>query len=210
MWVFVDRASETVLGYSGLTLLADGSLGHPDLAHCLAARGLHADEVWAWPVTDLETAKVITSVPLEALLATIVDSQVVGVTLDPNYTPPAPAPDPVQARLAALESALERIPLNTPHNRRWLAQKERVKAAGIAYIQAHPACAQADLEQALAAELAADFPGDPIVVNAVGVIQSYVDAALAQGFIAEASFPALRDLVAASSATQIQTMLQTL
>lgn len=142
--------------------------------------------------------------------ATIVDGQVVEVAIDPDYVPPAPVPDPVQARLEALEATLERIPLNTPHNRRWLAQKERVKAAGIAYIQAHPACAQVDLEQALAADLTAGFPGEPIVVNAPGVIQSYADTALAQGFIAEASFPALRDLVAASSPDQIQAMLQVL
>jgi len=144
------------------------------------------------------------------LLATIVDGQVVGVTVDPDYVPPTPAPDPVQTRLAALEATLEQIPLNTPHNRRWLAQKERVKAAGIAYIQSHPACAQAELEQALAADLAAGLPGQPLVVNPAGVIQSYAEAAQTQGFIVEASFTALRDLVAASSAGQLQAMLQTL
>lgn len=145
-----------------------------------------------------------------SLAAVFENGQVVGVAIDPDYTPPTPVPDPVQARLAALESALEQIPLNTPHNRRWLAQKERVKATGIAYIQAHPACDQADLEQALAGDLASGFPGEPIVVSPAGVILSYADAATAQGFISEASFSALRDLVAASSPAQLQAMLQTL
>lgn len=147
---------------------------------------------------------------LASLVASIDNGQVVGVSVDPDYVPSASVPDPVPARLEALEAAVERIPLNTPHNRRWLAQKERVKAAGIAYIKANPGCAQAELEQALAAELAAGFPGEPLVVNPAGLVQSYAQAAWAQGFIAEAGFIALRDLVAASGASDLQAMLQSL
>ena len=160
-------------------------------------------------VLHLEAAE-LPDVPDWALIPTIEGGEVVGVAPDPSYTPPAPTPDPMQVRLEALEAVVERIPLNTPHNRRWLAQKERVKAAGIAHIQANPACSQAGLEQALAADLAGGFPDQPIVVSASGVIQSYAEAAAAQGFIATASFDALRDLVAGSSAAQIQAMLETL
>ncbi len=180
------------------------------MAAAVQATGLDPAELVSWPAPDRVTAEALLLADLASLVATIVDGQVVGVVIDPDYTPPAPTPDPVQARLEALEATLEQLPLNTPHNRRWLAQKDRVKATGIAYIQARPACEQAELEQALALDLAAGFPGEPLVVNPAGVILSYADAAAAQGFIGQASFAALRDLVAASSPAQIQAMLQTL
>jgi|GEM_PF-2410479 len=151
------------------------------------------------------------------LVATIAGGAVVGVAIDPEYTPPEPAPDPVQARLEALEAAVklqeQAVAANllaTAHDRKWLAQKETAKLVGIPYIQAHPECSQEEVEAAVVAALTAAYPGQAIVVSGPGIIQSYADEALARGYLGEASFAALRDLVAASTPAQVQAMLAVL
>lgn len=151
------------------------------------------------------------------LRATIEAGAVVEVAIDPGYTPPEPTPDPVQARLEALEAAVklqeQAVAANllaTAHDRKWLAQKETAKLVGIPYIQAHPECNQEEVEAAVVAALTAAYPGQAIVVSGPGIIQSYADEALARGYLGEASFPALRDLVAASTPAQVQTMLAVL
>jgi hypothetical protein len=81
---------------------------------------------------------------------------------------------------------------------------------GIPYLREHPDCAQADVEAAVAAALTAAHPGQAIVVSVPGIIQSYADEALARGYTREATFEALRDLVANSTPAQVQAMLAVL
>ncbi|MFH1058754.1 MAG: hypothetical protein V1797_08760 [Pseudomonadota bacterium] len=138
------------------------------------------------------------------------------VIVDPAYEPPEPQPDPVQVLLEALEQAVARQEqavaanlLASPHDRRWLAQKERAKLFGVGWIKANPACGQAGLETALAADLAQAFPDQPLVV-AAGVILSYAAEAHARGYIADPGFAALRDLIVASSEAELQAMLSVL
>jgi hypothetical protein len=107
-------------------------------------------------------------------------------------------------QLSAVVSAT--LPVSE-HDRRWLAQKEAAKRLGIAWIKAHPACTQAEAEEALAAALAAGLPGEPLVISPAGVIASYALAAHGRGYIPEANFTALRDLVAAASQEQLVQLL---
>ncbi len=132
------------------------------------------------------------------------------VVLDPAYEPPQP-PQPVDilAEFAALKATLAANLLASPHDRRWLTQKERAKLFGIPWLQSHPEADQADLEAAIQAELAEAFPGEPIVTGA-GIIMSYAAEAASRGHIAEASFQALRDLVVGSSQAELQAMLSLL
>ena len=147
--------------------------------------------------------------PLGSLVAVIEEGRVVGVIPDPAYTPPEPQPDPTQVRLEALEAAVANNILASPHDRRWLAQKERAKIFGIPWLKDHPEATGADLEAAVLADLAATFPGEPVVAS-VGVIQSYAVEAAARGYIPEATFEALRALVVASTPAQLQAMLAAL
>ncbi|MFH1058922.1 MAG: hypothetical protein V1797_09640, partial [Pseudomonadota bacterium] len=123
--------------------------------------------------------------------------QVVGIEPDPDWTPPEPAPDPVQVRLEALEQAVARQEqavaanlLASPHDRRWLAQKERAKLFGIAWLKAHPEASMEELAVAVETDLAEQFPGQPIVVSA-GIILSYAAEANARGYIPDSSFTSL-------------------
>lgn len=143
-------------------------------------------------------------------VATIVDGQIVAVTIDQNYIAPTPEPNLIHTRLEALESAVSSNLLASAHDRRWLLQKERAKLFGIPWLKEHPEAEQHDLEMAVMADLTSTFPGQAIVVNGQGIIQSYIDEAFARGYIAEAAFLSLRDLVINSSPTQMQTMLQVL
>jgi hypothetical protein len=143
------------------------------------------------------------------LVATIAGGAVVEVAIDPDYTPPAPTPDPVQARLEALESAVAANLLVSPHDRRWLAQKERAKLFGIPWLRDHPEAGQQDLEAAVLADLAEAFPAQPLVVSG-GVIMSYAAEAAARGYIPDASFASLKGLILASSEQQLQAMLAAL
>ena len=187
------------------------------IAAAAQATGLDSAGLVSWPAPDRETAEALLLVDLPELVATIEGGEVVSVAIDPDYTPPAPAPDPVQARLEALEAAVklqeQAVAANllaTAHDRKWLAQKETAKLVGIPYIQEHPECSQAEVEAAVVAALTAAYPGQAIVVSGPGIIQSYADEALARGYLSEASFLALRDLVAASTPAQVQAMLAVL
>lgn len=142
-------------------------------------------------------------------LVSMEGGQVVGVEPDPGYTPSEPAPDPVQARLEALEAAVATNILASPHDRRWLAQKERAKLFGISWIKANPEAGQADLEAAVMADLAQQFPGEPLVVSG-GVVLGYAVEAAARGYIPDGSYESLRALVVAASADQLQAMLAAL
>lgn len=119
-------------------------------------------------------------------------------------------PEPLAERLAAIEQAVAGNLLATAHDRKWLAQKETAKLVGIPYLREHPGCAQAEVEAVVAAALAAAHPGQAIVVSVPGIIQSYADEALARGHVGEATFIALRDLVANSTPAQVQAMLAVL
>ncbi|MFZ5586151.1 MAG: hypothetical protein ACOZHQ_09500 [Thermodesulfobacteriota bacterium] len=138
------------------------------------------------------------------------------VIVNPAWTPPAPALDPVQVRLEALEAAVARQEqavaanlLASPHDRRWLAQKERAKLFGIGWIKANPEASMEELEAAVIADLASQFSGEPLVVSG-GVILSYAVEAAARGYIPDGSYESLRALVVAADADQIQAMLAAL
>ncbi|MFZ5585467.1 MAG: hypothetical protein ACOZHQ_06015 [Thermodesulfobacteriota bacterium] len=131
------------------------------------------------------------------------------VGVDPAWTPPAPAPDPVQTRLAALEQTVAANILASPHDRRWLKQKERAKLFGISWLKAHPEASQAEFEAAVMADLAQAFLDEPLVVGG-GVILSYAAEAHARGYIPDPGFAALRDLIVVSGDDQLQAMLAAL
>jgi hypothetical protein len=97
----------------------------------------------------------------------------------------------------------------SPHDRRWLEQKEIAKEAGITYIKAHPDCTMDEMEAALRAEVAGQFPGEPVVVGA-GLIMSYADEAQKRGYIPEATWDALKALVANATEKQLRQMLNKL
>lgn len=145
--------------------------------------------------------------------------ELIGVAPDPAWTPPAPGPEPIaQLRekvdglavaVARQEQAVAANLLASPHDRRWLAQKERAKLFGVAWIKANPLCDQAGLEAALNADLALAFPDQPLVV-AAGVILSYAAEAHARGYIPEPGFASLRELIVASSDAELKAMLAAL
>ncbi len=164
-------------------------------------------------LTYVTTDATLGEVDPASLVATIEDGQVVGVAIDPEYTPPAPPADQTQVRLAALQAAVDLIPLNTIHNRRWIAQKTRAKTVGIAYIKTNPGADQATVSAAVLADLEAEFPMSaelgPVVV-CPGILMSYAKSAAAAGFIAEATFENLRALIVASSNDDLVQMLAVL
>jgi hypothetical protein len=136
--------------------------------------------------------------------ATIQGDQVVGVALDPTWTPPAPAPDP----LDELRSLVRGNILASDHDKRWLAQKEAAKAIAIPWIKANPTATQAEFQNAVFAALVDELPtGEPIVVNPGGIIASYALAAKERGLIAEATFIALRDFVVATTEKKLAKLL---
>jgi hypothetical protein len=128
------------------------------------------------------------------------------VAADPAWTPPAPPPD----HIAELRRTVDRNILASEHDRRWLAQKEAAKRLGVAWIKAHPACAQAEAEAALTGLLAVEFPGEPLVASPAGVMASYALAAHSRGHIPSPTFESLRDLVAAASQDQLAQLLDKL
>ena len=143
--------------------------------------------------------------PLEFI--TLVDGQ---VAVDPTWQPPAPpAPVDLAAKIEALEAVVAGNLLASPHDRRWLQQKEAAKAFGIPWLKANPEAGQAQCEAAVQAHLESAFPGLPVVVSG-GVLLSYAAEAAARGYIPEASFEALRALVLAASDSQLNSMLKAL
>lgn len=132
------------------------------------------------------------------------------LTVDPSYSPPAPEPPvDLQAEMAELKAVVAANLLASPHDRRWLAQKEAAKGV-MAWMQANPACDQAQVEAQVAAAMQAATPGEPVVIAAAGLVQSYADEAARRGLVPAASFESLKALVLASSSEQLRQMLAVL
>ncbi|MFH1058929.1 MAG: hypothetical protein V1797_09675, partial [Pseudomonadota bacterium] len=202
MWVFAQKADGRVVYISGVVTGSQGQLLPQPYEACLAAAlmvnaGLTAEDLAALQVQDLAEAKRIDQMPEVARLGVMNQGELTGVELDPAYTPPAAEPDSMQVRLEALEQAVARQEqavatnlLASPHDRRWLAQKERAKLFGISWLKAHPEASMAELAVAVETDLAEQFPGQPIVVSA-GIILSYAAEANARGYIPDSSFTSL-------------------
>lgn len=224
MWVFAQKTDGRVVYISGVVIGSQGQLLPQPYDACLAAAlivnpGLAAENLATLQILDLADAKRIDQMPEAARLGVIEDEQLIGVELDPAYTPPADAPDLVAAlaeKVQALSAAVDRQEqavaanlLVSPHDRRWLAQKERAKLFGIPWLREHPEAEQEALEAAVLADLAEAFPAQPLVVSG-GVIMSYAAEAAARGYIPDASFASLKSLILASSEQQLQAMLAAL
>lgn len=173
------------------------------LAQAAARTGLAPEALAAWPAPDREIAERLLRAPLEALAATLAEGRVTDVTVDPAWTPPPIEP----TELALLREAVNRNLLASPHDRRWLEQKEEAKSEGIPWIKAHPAAGQAEAETAINGAIEAAFPGQPRVVSGAGIIASYAAEAQARGVIPAATYEALRDFIAATPESQLHKLL---
>jgi hypothetical protein len=156
-------------------------------------------------------------VPPEHLRAEISEGQVVAVLVDPDYAPPVPTPDPVQARLEALEAAVKANLLGSDHDKRWLRIKEFAKDKGIPWIKANPTATEQDVVDALMAEAQADVElSQDEAVTLAGehlarwLLATYAVEAKRRGYIPAANFEALRDLVVNATDKQLKQMLAVL
>lgn len=80
------------------------------------------------------------------------------------------------------------------------ARAERLpgKAAAIDYIQANPACSEADAVLAYEAAAQAARPGEPLVHSAAGLLKRYARNAKALGLVADDSWETFRAFVVAT------------
>ena len=212
MWFFVRKSDGTVAGNSGVTEV-EGRLGHPDrqvaLDNFRQESGLAPDEVLPFAVLESERAWRLLAPDPASLLVTLDQDQVLDIAPDPGWSPPEPPADPVRAlgeEVRALQQAVARNILASPHDRRWSVQKEAAKGV-MDWIKDNPQCEQAEVEALVLAAMSQAQPGQPLVVNPAGLIESYAVEAAARGYTAQAGFPALRDLIVASSDQDLRLML---
>ncbi|MFH1033607.1 MAG: hypothetical protein V1806_03795 [Pseudomonadota bacterium] len=177
----------------------------------------HGPDIVLWP----QEADPYPLVPLEMLTATISQGQVVEVTVDPAWQPPAPpAPDTsVQDSLADILARVDAIPVSD-HSRRNEDQKEFIKTFGIPWVKANPEATPEEAVAAILEALRAEFPADPIVSliyakdeatgREDGLLMSYAKSAVKLGLIAEPTWQALRALVVDASKQLLREALRKL
>ncbi len=90
------------------------------------------------------------------------EGQLLGLSVDPEWAPPAPPVDPVQAGLAALEVVVAKnVPAST-HDRRYLTDKEIGKTL-IPWLKAHPAATVQEATDQVMPLILAELPGQPVI-----------------------------------------------
>lgn len=155
--------------------------------------------------------------------------QVVGIEPDPDWTPPEPAQDPLAALkgdVARLEETVKKTIPVSPHDKRFLAQKEIGKTI-IAWIKANPTCTPQEVEDRVMAQVLAELPGQPVVpklywewtdpatgqTSPQGLAMSYCYEAVVRGYLppeAPVTWPTLVQLIVATPEEQIAAWLRSL
>jgi hypothetical protein len=163
------------------------------------------------------------------IVATIEDGQVVEVAIDPDYTPPAPAPDPVQALredVAHLQQVVATTIPSSPHDRRYLTDKEIGKML-IPWLKANPSATVQQATDYVVPLILAELPGQPVIpplywewtdpatqeVRAFGLGMSYLYEARVRGYCppeTPLTWEALVSLVVATPEEQIAAWLRSL
>ncbi len=204
--VYTQSESGPVLSLVPLESALRNALNDPEV---IAAGITSADQLVAYQVTSYEAAMAIVEVwggrKTGSLLITATE-----VSPNPAWQPPAPPVDRLADLVAKVDAATEQVNGNilaSPHDKRWLAQKNEAKSEGIAWVKAHPASTQTEAETAINAIIAAAFPAEPRVVSGGGLIVSYAVEAQARGIIAAATYEALRDFMVATPDKQLQKLL---
>lgn len=123
---------------------------------------------------------------------------------DPDYMPPDPPLDPV----AELKAAVDQNLMASPHDRRFLAQKEAAKTV-MWWIRENPDCTAGQVLTQVEAAIAAETPGEPVVVSGQGLLETYAHEAHQRGLIPAATWEALKALILASTPAQLTRMLAT-
>lgn len=234
MWVFAQKVDGRVVYISGVVTGSQGQLLAQPYDACLAAAlmvnpGLAAEDLTALQVQDLAEAKRIDQMPEAARLGVMSQGELTGVELDPAYAPPEPAQDPLAALkgdVARLEETVRKTIPVSPHDKRFLAQKEIGKTI-IAWIKANPTCTPQEVEDHVMAQVLAELPGQPVVpklywewtdpatgqTSPQGLAMSYCYEAVVRGYLppeAPVSWPTLVQLIVATPEEQIAAWLRTL
>ncbi|KMY68483.1 hypothetical protein AAU61_02100 [Desulfocarbo indianensis] len=142
--------------------------------------------------------------PAAQLLASIEEGHVVDVQADPAYAPPDPPLDPVEELTAVVSKNV----LASPHDKRFLAQKEAAKSV-MWWIRENPDCAAAQVLAQVEAAIEAETPGEPVVVCAQGLMDTYAYEAHQRGLISADTWEELKALILASTPAQLMHMLAT-
>jgi len=163
------------------------------------------------------------------LVATIAGGAVVEVAIDPDYTPPAPTPDPVQALredVAHLQQVVATTIPSSPHDRRYLTDKELGKML-IPWLKANPSATVQQATNYVVPLILAELPGQPVIpplywewtdpatqeVRAFGLGMSYLYEARVRGYCppeTPLTWEALVSLVVATPEEQIAAWLRSL
>jgi hypothetical protein len=162
------------------------------LPQASAEHGIPAGEIMVYTTADPAEAEALLNAPLAALVPTVAGGQVTGVAVDPAWSPPAPPPDPLQALqadVARVEQVVAKTLPVSPHDRRFLTQKEIGKTI-IPWIKANPDCTPEQAETQIVALILAELPGEPVVPKLYwehegqpqGLAMSYLYEAIKRGY----------------------------
>lgn len=193
----------------------------PDLLARIKEVDFAAPDALAW-VSDQEPGA-------GPLVATIEGGEVVSVAFDPDYVPPAPAPDPVQALredVAHLQQVVATTIPSSPHDRRYLTDKELGKML-IPWLKANPSATVQQATNYVVPLILAELPGQPVIpplywewtdpatqeVRAFGLGMSYLYEARVRGYCppeTPLTWEALVSLVVATPEEQIAAWLRSL
>lgn len=107
------------------------------------------------------------------------------VTIDPSWQPPAPPVDP----LALLTQTIAENVASSPHDKRFMRQKEVGKKA-ITWIREHPTCTPDEAETYVMDLVLAAIPGQPVIPKLYfeykgqpqGLAMSYLYEAIQRGY----------------------------
>ena len=187
------------------------------------------------PPTSSQGLRYVTNDPdliradLASLAASIENGQVVGVTVDPDYTPPPPAPDPVRALredVAHLQQVVATTIPSSPHDRRYLTDKEIGKML-LPWLKANPSATVQQATDYVVPLILAELPGQPVIpplywewtdpatqeVHSFGLGMSYLYEARVRGYCppeTPLTWEALVSLVVATPEEQIAAWLRSL
>jgi len=232
MRLVVRGSTGTVVHRTPLTIMAGQMvMPSPEAAITTAAQatGLDPAELISWPAPDRQTAEALLLADLASLVATIEGGEVVGVTINPDYTPPAPAPDPVQALradVAHLKQVVATTIPSSPHDRRYLTDKEIGKML-IPWLKANPSATVQQATNYVVPLILAELPGQPVIpplywewidpatqeVHSFGLGMSYLYEARVRGYCppeTPLTWEALVSLVVATPEEQIAAWLRSL
>ncbi len=226
MFFWINKGTGKVIEIPAMTMV-NGVLASPSIEQCRAEvvnrLGIPATDLLPFQVLDLDTAESLNK-PIEALVATLSadGSQVLSISVDPAWQPPAPtAPDTsLLDGLAELAQVVARNVAVSPHDRRFLMQKDIGKQA-IKWIRQHPLCTPDEAEQYIMALVLAELPGQPVVPKlyweyqgaAQGLAMSYLHEAIKRGYCPPTtpmSWESLVALIVATPESQIDAWLRSL